>query len=215
MDNNTITGNESNNILSGEGGNDTLHGGRGDDFLDGGTGADIMYGSTGSDVYVVDDPGDQVIEAFAGRPQDPTGIDLVFSSIDYRLPDGIENLQLVHGSGPIKGSGNDLSNIITGNESDNVLSGAGGGDTIYGSGGNDTIRGGLGGDTLDGGAGNDTLTGGGVGGRGGHDTFYYSSPSEGGDTITDFTSGIDFLQFFATSFNFAAGAQLADGVKLR
>ena len=50
-------------------------------------------------------------------------------------------------------------------------------------------------DSIAGGGGADILTGG-----SGADLFIYKAPSEGGDTITDFTSGVDKLQFSANAF---------------
>jgi VCBS repeat-containing protein len=70
--------------------------------------------------------------------------------------------------------------------------------TINANGGNDVLIGGTGNDTLNGGAGADLMTGG-----GGNDTFVFkaitdSQPGAGHfDTITDFTSGIDHLDFTA------------------
>jgi Ca2+-binding RTX toxin-like protein len=54
---------------------------------------------------------------------------------------------------------------------------------LYGIGGDDTITGGTGNDTIYGGVGADVLTGG-----GGADRFAFIAPSEGGDTITDFSA---------------------------
>lgn len=125
--------------LFGGGGADTLHGGAGNDRLDGGTGADTMWGGTGDDVYLVDDPGDLVME-FAGE-----GIDTVFSSVDIDLPDHIEQLFLT-GDGDI---------AVTGNERDNTVIGNAGANRIATAGGNDRLDGGPGADWLAGGAGDD------------------------------------------------------------
>ncbi|HWK97461.1 MAG TPA: hypothetical protein VNR39_18755, partial [Pseudolabrys sp.] len=57
-----------------------------------------------------------------------------------------------------------------------------------------TIVGGAHSDKLAGGSGNDTLTGG-----GGADTFVFHA-NFGNDTITDFTAGVDFLQFDSDVF---------------
>lgn len=113
---------------------DRLIGGSGADQLDGGIGADRMEGGTGDDIYLVNESGDVVVESsiFAF-----SGTDLVFSSIDFTLGTGFENLTL-SGFGLLKGTGNSLSNTITGNASANRLDGAGGADTLFGRGGNDT-----------------------------------------------------------------------------
>ncbi|MBP7240753.1 calcium-binding protein [Amaricoccus sp.] len=137
---NVINGNGANNTLMGLGANDTLNAGGGNDFLDGGTGADVMNGSTGNDNYVVDNPGDVVI--------DSAGTDTVRSSISYALGATIENLTLT-GAAPINGTGNGLGNVIVGNGANNILLGLGGVDTIRGGGGADTISGDAAADVFD------------------------------------------------------------------
>lgn len=61
-------------------------------------------------------------------------------------------------------------------------------------------------DSLVGGSGADVLTGG-----SGADLFIYNGLGEGGDTIADFASGVDMLQFATTAFGSLAGS-LTDGV---
>ncbi len=108
----------------------TLIGNSGVNTLDGGTGADVMQGGSGNDVYVVDDPGDLVIETdnINNPKNDGTGyilidwVDLVQSSISYTLTDFVENLQLT-GSADLDGTGNTLDNVIYANTGDNVLNG--------------------------------------------------------------------------------------------
>jgi Ca2+-binding RTX toxin-like protein len=76
---NRIVGNSGANLLRGLAGNDTL---------DGGAGADRMEGGLGNDTYVVDNPGDVVVEA------DGAGVDLVRSSVDYTLPAFVNKLDV-------------------------------------------------------------------------------------------------------------------------
>lgn len=68
----------------------------------------------------------------------------------------------------------------------------------------ENATGGTGGDTLIGNGSNNLLIGGGgadkLTGGGGGDSFAFRTLAEGGDTITDFTSGTDSLQFDATAF---------------
>ena len=117
---NVITGGAGSNRLSGGAGNDTLIGGVGDDILDGGIGADTMIGGAGNDIYFVDNSGDQVIEQPGG------GTDTVYSSIDYTLPDNVENLTLLPGA--TKATGNALNNVITANSGKDTLTGGAGAD---------------------------------------------------------------------------------------
>jgi Ca2+-binding RTX toxin-like protein len=135
----TINGLDGNDIIHAGGGNDTVSGGigndqlfgeDGNDLLNGGPGADLMVGGQGNDNYVVDDPGDAVVE-LPGQ-----GVDAVSASIDYTLPANVERLILT-GSAH-NGTGNDLNNAILGNTNDNVIDGGAGADTMAGSSGNDT-----------------------------------------------------------------------------
>nr|WP_298167691.1 calcium-binding protein [uncultured Pseudomonas sp.] len=125
------TGNELNNLLHGNAANNVLWGGAGDDIFNGGLGADSMYGGSGDDVFVVDNPGDVVVE-YADE-----GIDRINSSISWILSDNLENLILT-GNAAINGTGNELDNSLHGNVADNVLWGAAGNDTLRGGAGNDT-----------------------------------------------------------------------------
>lgn len=136
---NRLEGNIGNNALHGEAGDDTLMGFSGDDFLDGGEGADTLHGGAGDDFYVVDDPGDLVVEAVdfysRGLVYDPYpdvvaygeliisgGHDAVASSITYTLDAWTEDLYLT-GTDAIDGIGSVESNRIEGNDADNTLYG--------------------------------------------------------------------------------------------
>jgi Ca2+-binding RTX toxin-like protein len=184
------TGNTLDNILVGNRAANYLTGLAGSDTIDGGDGADIMQGSTGNDRYVVDDLNDIVIEYLA------EGIDAVSASINYTLPEHVENLAL-SGIAPINGMGNILDNIIDGNDADNVLDGDAGNDTlngrigndsIWGRAGNDSIYGDIGEDTLFGDEGNDHIAGGGnndqIDGGSGNDILSGDSGNPGKDTVS-------------------------------
>jgi Ca2+-binding RTX toxin-like protein len=88
--------------------------------------------------------------------------------------------------------------LVLGSAGNDTLRGGSGNDTITGVSGNDSLVGGAGNDTLDGGAGRDTLVGG-----AGSDVFVFSSSSTGTpsasnfDTIDDFGSGVDTIDFSA------------------
>lgn len=233
-----IFGLNGNDRLFGLGGNDLLEGGAGNDFLDGGPGGDRMVGGPGDDIYVVDDPGDVVIEL----PNE--GTDLVLSSIDWTLSDNVGNLELT-GNTAIRGTGNRLGNAIAGNDLNNILRGREGNDRLFGNGGNDRLFGDSGDDLLFGGAGRDRLSGGAgndelygetgndvmfggtgndtlVGGSGndqltggaGRDAFSYVTgipflnDSIGVDTITDFRSRIDGIILSRNTFGLSSSAGL-------
>jgi Ca2+-binding RTX toxin-like protein len=191
--NDTLLGGTGDDILNGGSGNDTLDGGMGQDVLDGGTGVDLLKGGLGDDIYLVDDVNDVVQEL------PDSGNDLVKSTVDYVLKDGVEKLDLLGSA--ISGTGNELDNTIVGNAADNLLKGGSG---------NDLLSGGAGNDKLIGGAGVDTLTGG-----AGIDTFALLDAAVNGlaDTITDFDANNDILALKDSAFSSLLGSTLgsADG----
>ncbi|MBP7953877.1 MAG: calcium-binding protein, partial [Nitrosomonas sp.] len=178
------TGNTISNILIGNSNNNTLNGLAGNDTLEGGGGIDVLIGGTGNDTYVVDTNTDTITEALN------SGVDTVQSSATLTLASNIERLTLT-GTNAINGTGNGLSNLIIGNSANNTLDGSTGNDTLIGDEGNDILVGGGGIDSLTGGNGNDS--------------FRYSLVSEslptGRDTITDFQSGFDVIDFFTIDAN--------------
>ena len=164
------TGNTLNNFLTGNYlGN----------VLNGGLGADVLFGQQGDDTYVVDNIGDVVFEG-SGE-----GTDLVQSSITYALTENVENLTLT-GTSAIKGTGNELDNIITGNSGKNTLTGYAGNDMLIGLGGADTMIGGTGDDLYIVDAANDVLS---------------ENAAEGSDTvqsIVNWTLGPNFENLILT-----------------
>lgn len=136
---NVLIGNAAANQLRGLGGDDVIDGGAGADLIDGGDGNDQMAGGPGNDTFVVGQSSDQVSEA----PNE--GSDVVRATIDFALPDNVEELRL-EGSA-VFGTGNALANRLVGNAGDNELTGLGGADNLDGGPGADTLVGGDGNDT--------------------------------------------------------------------
>lgn len=95
------------------------------------------------------------------------------------------------------------ADLIFGNDARNILQGNGGNDRIWMRDGDDMIFGGSGDDELHDGGGKDVLHGGGgidaLFGGSGADTFHFSNPAYSlpgaEDTIHDFVSGTDYLDF--------------------
>jgi len=134
-----LEGDSGANRMRGLAGNDVLYGFAGDDTLDGGPGNDTMSGGLGDDLYVVDAPGDIVME------NADEGTDTVRSFITHSLTANMENLALM-GAAAINGQGNELDNVLTGNDGANILEGCAGNDTLAGGGGDDILSGGAGDD---------------------------------------------------------------------
>ncbi len=129
-----------------------LTGNRDLNYLDGGAGADVLRGGEGSDSYVVDNVGDVIVEDELFQQ------DWVTSSIDYALPDRVENLTLT-GSATV-GIGNAGQNWLTGAALDDTLVGGADDDRLDGLDGNDRLSGDEGADTIFGRAGSDRIFGG-------------------------------------------------------
>ncbi|MFZ2452128.1 MAG: calcium-binding protein, partial [Methylovulum miyakonense] len=111
----------------------SLTGNASDNWLDGGAEADAMAGGAGNDTYQVDNVADTIVENVGA------GTDTVVSSVSYALADNAENLTLT-GTAALKGTGNNLANLLVGNSGNNYLNGAGGIDTMTGGAGNDTYN---------------------------------------------------------------------------
>lgn len=195
-----VTGSDGDDDITGGTGADLLVGGAGDDRLDGGRGADRLEGGAGDDLFLVDDPGDIVVEAGGG------GRDRVEAAIAYVLPADVEDLLLVGAAAD--GTGNALANRIVGNALDNRLMGLDGADVLEGGSGADTLDGGAGDDWLDGGPDIDRIDGG-----AGSDTVAYTWNDRG--VIIDLSVGASFDGVtYETYVNIenTAGSRFADTV---
>ncbi len=108
----------------GSGYNDTMTGNAMANILDGSSGADRMAGGNGDDTYVVENPGDVVVETLNA------GIDTVNSwLLGYTLTDNVENARILQ-LGKTWLTGNVLDNVIYASQDSNVIDGAGGNDTV-------------------------------------------------------------------------------------
>lgn len=143
--------------------NDFLIGNTIANVLNGTGGADTMKGGGGNDIYIVDNDDDVVDESWTKTvlgidfTSNAGGIDKVESSVEYSLPDYVENLTL-SGIENLDGYGNELDNAIYGNSGNNKITGYGGKDTLYGGAGDDQLAGGdyVSENKMYGGSGNDT-----------------------------------------------------------
>lgn len=231
--NDTLEGLAGNDTLNGGAdgnGRDSLVGGAGDDSLWGGYRADAFVGGDGNDtldglnhhfaetdpdtetldggagddVFVIDNPGDVIIDA--------GGVDtLVVHNMPWTLGAGFENLVINNGETEATDSffGNSLANIMDGGQGgwNFIFHGGAGNDTLIGDGHNATLIGDDGDDVL-----TElfpthlTMTGG-----AGGDSFGFTNLFSDAN-ITDFASGLDKIHLDAqamtelgTTGNFAAG----------
>jgi Ca2+-binding RTX toxin-like protein len=109
-----------------------------DDYFYGTSSGDVFAGLGGNDTYIVNHTSDQVIEA----PH--KGVDTVIASLNHTLAANVEDL-LLTGSA-IRGTGNELDNVIIGNNQNNELEGLAGSDALDGGVGADLMQGGDGND---------------------------------------------------------------------
>ncbi len=180
---NSFSGNDGNDQLRGLAGDDGLWGGDGNDTLEGGLDEDYLHGGEGNDTASYEHAAKAIAIALEGlhiRFGESIG-DQLFS---------IERLM-----------GSEFNDVLGGSSGNNRLTGRGGADVLYAEAGNDDLFGDQGADFLWGGEGSDDLTGG-----GGADTFFFLDLTELGDTIEDFGTGNDVLQFDGDAFG-----GLADG----
>lgn len=180
----SVTGSAFGDTLTGNGSDNLLRGGAGNDQIFGADGTDVLDGGEGDDIL---DGG-----AGADRLLGGNGADTVL----YTGSDAAVFVNLAAGTASGGHAAGDTFRSI-----ENLV-GSGFGDTLAGNSSNNVLDGGAGDDVLVGGFGADTLTGG-----AGADVFVFGNAFEGGDTIADFTSGLDTLSFEAAGFG---GGLVAD-----
>jgi len=169
--------------------------GAGADTIYGGAGADSINGAGGNDVFGVLSTAAVANDTIDGGADTDTVYiagTVAFSTTDANLI-RVENVTMAAGS----------SVTLTGQTE---------AFTITGSTGNETIVGGGAGDNITGGTGADALTGG-----GGADTFVFANTATGAptdanfDTISDYVSGTDIIDFTTAIIKFATAVTAASG----
>ena len=204
---NIVNGTANNDTLTGTVNADTINGLAGNDTLTGGAGTDSTDGGEGSDLYIVAASADHSAAEFADTGASGTD-EVRFTSTTAR-----STLTLYAGDTGIEkvaiGTGTAAEAVTTATTALNVdASALSYGITLAGNNGANVLTGGSGNDKLTGGGGNDTLTGG-----NGADWFIFDkapNATSNKDTITDFTSGTDKLQFSKAIFTGLSAAALGD-----
>ncbi len=188
-------------ILGGDANDNRLEGGDGNDWLVGGVGFDVLMGGNGNDVL---DGGANADLMDGGAGADVVSYRNAMSGVVFDLTNTAHNTGDAAGDEIVR-----VENIWGTNYADTIISNLASGGQIYGFDGADSLTGGSGNDVFYGGQGADTLTT----GAGSDDIFYLSwrdhmnasgttEPFEGGDTITDFTHGVDHITVSRYWFGF-------------
>ena len=175
-----LSGSAFNDTLSGDHGANTLWGGAGADVLEGRGGDDILDGGAGADVLNGGDGFDiaSYDDASAGVTVDLANPSLNTGDAAGDTFIGIEGVV-----------GSRYADVLRGDAQANYLMGGDGNDSLQGGAGDDTLQGGRGFDKLIGGA--------------GADRFLFAA-GDGGDTISDFTHGVDMISLARSAFGFGA-----------
>lgn len=180
---NIIIGNSANNILQGGSGNDTLYGNSGNDFLTGGD-----FGAV-SGAYLDGGIGNDTLHGELAEMHGGDGNDILSGFSNTMYGDNGNDELTADASFLYGGAGNDT---LSGDESN-----------LYGGDGDDHLSGRA---QMIGGKGNDTLTG-----VNGDDYFVFNDPTEGVDTIFNFSiADNDKIAVSASGFGsgLTAGAAL-------
>jgi hypothetical protein len=197
-----VLGNGGDDTISLGGGNDTALGGVGNDLMTAtGRGTDLLYGGEGADTIRAGDGNNTILGGTGNATVDSLdGADLITSGAgnDLILGNGGDDTVAASGGADtvVGGFGRD---VLLGNQGDDVLLGNQGDDALFGGQGADTVVGGQGNDVLYGNQGDDLLYG-----NEGLNTFVFASgdtdfrSGQGtGDTVADFVTGTDRIDFAA------------------
>lgn len=233
----TIVGGEGNDTLYGNGSADSFVHFVGDDndyiysnngnlatiTFDGVSNDDLLFSASGYNLIVMDTNTGESVTLY--NQYHNIGAGYKFASvngisIDHALiTGGTDNADSINGSGYADSIGGGLlGDTLNGGTGNDTIDGESGNDVLNGDYNNDVLNGGAGDDTLNGGVHNDTLEGGDgddqLTGYTQNDTFVFIGSSTGDDTITDFASGYDILQFDSAIFatDSAAVAAFSSGV---
>ena len=214
----TLDGGAGNDTLDGGAGNDTLSGGAGDDVFriapgDGSdtitdfeTGANRLEFTEGlfANLEAVQASAAEVGDDLLIRLSATETLTLEGASLDALTEDTVTTLDILgedttmnpapfyfffeydEDTGVFVPTG---TQNVGSDEAEDLVETLDGNDLLRGFGSDDTLDGGAGNDTLDGGAGNDTLSG------GAGDDVFRIAPGDGSDTITDFETGANRLEF--------------------
>lgn len=201
---NAFTGGANSDRIVGLDGDDVLDGGSGgDDIIDGGADDDTIIAANGNN-QLLGGTGDNTITAGNGN----NTVTAADGDNTVTLGNGVNQVTLGNGDNTVtagdggntiaSGAGDDV--ITTGSGND-IINAGDGSNRVTSGGGNDTITTGIGDDVINSGAGNDRI----IAGRGdddittgtGSDTIVYNSTLAqiGFETLRDFESGVDTLEF--------------------
>ena len=197
--NDVLLGNQGNDQITDGDGNSTIAGGMDSDRITVGNGANLLYGNEGSDTISAGNGGNTILGGSGNSAIDSLdGADLITSGSgnDLILGNGGDDTVAAGGGADtvLGGFGRD---ILLGNQGNDLLLGNQGDDTLLGGQGGDTVVGGMGNDLLYGNEGDDVLYG-----NEGLNTFVFApgdtdfkSGLSTGDTVMDFKTGADKLDF--------------------
>jgi hypothetical protein len=206
LGNANVLGSASAEILIGTTGKDNMNGGGGNDILVGNGGADSLIGGGGNDTIVYEvapgsGGGSAVVihgdAAAAGAGTDSDTLMLIQSTVATIDLSNVSNQTsatntTVTGFENVDASRSSVAMTITGSSGTNKLVGGSAADAIKGLGGADQLSGGTGADTF-------------------KYTLVNDSNHSSFDTITDFTSGSDKIEFNTTSLSGISTSQGALG----